>query len=140
MEKNIEGKYIEVKKEFTFILLQAVTEKGSGYAFGELALMNDKPRSASVLALEETHLAILDKKDFKSIMEKSLKSKFAEQVSFLSGVPFLVGMTRIAKEKLSLLMKPVKYSFGQTVIREGESLDKIYFIFHNSEFEIHKTI
>jgi CRP-like cAMP-binding protein len=83
-----------------FDVLLPVSEGTNGQAFGELALINDKPRSATIVCLEDTHFAILEKDDFKNIMDKSLRSKFSAKVQFLSGFPFLANMTRIAKTKL----------------------------------------
>lgn len=40
----------------------------AGEAFGEMALLNDAPRSASAKALEETEVLILSRKDFESLV------------------------------------------------------------------------
>ena len=40
----------------------------SGDEFGELALLDHKPRTATIKCLEETHLAALDKKHFIRIL------------------------------------------------------------------------
>jgi CRP-like cAMP-binding protein len=99
-EKNKDGEMVEIMKTFALDILNPVAEGTNGQAFGELALINDKPRSATIICLEDTHFAILEKGDFKKIMEKSIRSKFSAKVQFLSGFPFLTGMTRIAKTKL----------------------------------------
>lgn len=138
-EKNEKGEVVEAKKNFTFQVLQPVAECEGGYAFGELALLNDKPRSATVMTLEDTHFAILEKDDFKKIMAKSLRNKFAAQVSFLSKFPFLSGMTRITKEKLGYLMKKTKYTHGQVILSEGEDVKSLYLI-ESGEFEINKKV
>lgn len=72
-QKNAEGELVEIKKPFTFMILQPIAEWGNGHAFGELALLNDKPRSATIMTLEDTHFAVLEKDDFKNIMAKTLK-------------------------------------------------------------------
>lgn len=138
-QKNEQGELFEVKRPFTFMILQPVAEWGNGQAFGELALLNDKPRSATIMTVEDTHFAVLEKEDFKNIMAKTLKNKFAEQVAFLSSFPFFSGMTRITKEKLGFLLKKVKYAIGQNVITEGEDLNDFYLI-ESGEFEINKTV
>lgn len=38
----------------------------SGKGFGEIALINDCSRTASVWTVEDTHLAVLSREDFKS--------------------------------------------------------------------------
>ena len=40
----------------------------SGAAFGELALMDSKPRAATIVCKEECYFAVLDKKPFKEIL------------------------------------------------------------------------
>lgn len=42
----------------------------AGFAFGELALMDDKPRAATIHCEEDCEFAILDKKNFKAILSK----------------------------------------------------------------------
>jgi len=44
---------------------------GVGDFFGEMALLNDKPRSATVRTLEHVEVLVLDKDDFRSIMRES---------------------------------------------------------------------
>lgn len=101
-EKNSEGKWVEIKKPFTFKFLKPISEGSNGMAFGELALLNDKPRSATIITLEDTHFAVLLKEDFQKIMAKSLKNRFASKVNFLDSFQFIQGLTKISKEKLSL--------------------------------------
>lgn len=100
LETNEQGEKIEVEKEFEFTFLKSVIKIGNGSGFGELALLNDKPRSATIITLVDTHFAVLEKEDFNKIMAKAMRNKFASQVQFLSKFSFLSGMTRIAKEKL----------------------------------------
>ena len=49
-----------------------VMEKGT--SFGELALISRKPRAATIVAKEDTHLACLDKQHFASILSAPLSS------------------------------------------------------------------
>lgn len=46
-----------------------------GSAFGELALMERKPRAATIICKEDCKFAILDAKDFKEILEEREKKK-----------------------------------------------------------------
>ena len=40
----------------------------TGLYFGELALLNDTPRTATIICKEDTDFAVLDGEDFKSIL------------------------------------------------------------------------
>ena len=44
--------------------LKKVKELQGGDSFGELALVNDAPRSASIRCLLDCHFAVLDKKNY----------------------------------------------------------------------------
>ena len=49
-------------------IMQKIGTLKAGQAFGELALLKDIPRTASIFWLEECHFAILDKEDYKEIL------------------------------------------------------------------------
>ena len=55
-----------------------VRTMGEGEFFGEIALLTDQPRTATVIAKENVTLYVLSKADFKSTLETS--SSFAEQL------------------------------------------------------------
>lgn len=45
----------------------------AGSAFGELALMNSKPRAATIICKEDCQFAVLEKGPFKEILGKNIK-------------------------------------------------------------------
>ena len=49
-----------------------------GFGFGELALINFKPRAATVVAVLETHLAAISRDYFKKVLAKFV----TEQIKF----------------------------------------------------------
>ena len=53
---------------------------GTGKCFGELALLENKPRYATVIALEKCRLATLDAKSFENLLGIELKTKLKEFV------------------------------------------------------------
>ncbi len=52
------------------IVLTEVRVLPAGAAFGELALMSNKPRAATIIAKEDTYFACLDKTPFDKILSK----------------------------------------------------------------------
>lgn len=68
------GVYINLPKpitdpnEFPQLVLTEVKVMPAGTAFGELALMSNKPRAATIIAKEDTYFAILDKDPFDRIL------------------------------------------------------------------------
>jgi CRP/FNR family cyclic AMP-dependent transcriptional regulator len=47
-----------------------LNEQGPGEHFGELALVDDAPRSASVMALDKTQVSIISRQDFRKVLGK----------------------------------------------------------------------
>ena len=45
-----------------------VAELGAGMSFGELALLNDKPRNATIMCKENTEFAVLEKVHYKELL------------------------------------------------------------------------
>lgn len=68
IEKEVIDSKGEVKKEK---ILTRVGQQGPGYAFGELALLERKPRAATIICEEDCDFAILDKAPFQQILCKS---------------------------------------------------------------------
>ena len=62
-----------------------------GCSFGEYALIKNKPRSATILCVEDTHFAVLCKKDFMRILGNFTNRKFDEMAKFLKSLPIFSG-------------------------------------------------
>jgi len=56
----------------------------SGETFGELALMNNRPRLATIIADSVTHLAILRKQEYNKILKRSEESKILKEMGFFA--------------------------------------------------------
>lgn len=56
--------------------LQQVNILNPGAYFGELALIQDAPRTATIRAMEQVHLAVLARDAFKEVLSKRAFSKF----------------------------------------------------------------
>jgi len=42
----------------------------AGQSFGELALINDKPRAATIMCLTDCYFAVIDKSDYAKVLKK----------------------------------------------------------------------
>ena len=63
-------------------------ELHAGEAFGELALLNNKPRLASIIAHDTLDVAVLDKKDFMLILKEKEEQKLLREMSYFASMPF----------------------------------------------------
>ncbi len=48
-----------------------LNEQGPGEHFGELALIDDAPRSASVMAMEKIQVSVISRQDFREVLNKN---------------------------------------------------------------------
>ena len=104
----------------------------AGQSFGEMALINDKPRYFSVKCLEQTFLSVLRKEDYK-IIAKIQEKQINEKVDFIKHLAPFKNWTRIAVQKLSYFFKSYSYKKGKNVYLEGDLPTDVYII-RNGEF------
>lgn len=78
-----------------------VAQLETGKTFGELALIEQKPRMASIRCLEETYFASLNKKDFNKVLGAIEKKKYLEKVNFLKSLPYFSQLTKTSLGKLT---------------------------------------
>ncbi|MCX7024064.1 MAG: cyclic nucleotide-binding domain-containing protein [Spirochaetes bacterium] len=80
-----EGK-VEVWKNFYDAKADLLAVHGPGHFFGEMALVDDLPRSATVVAREETRVASVYREDFRTIVRENLSIA----LSIMTSISFLV--------------------------------------------------
>ncbi|CAI2366624.1 unnamed protein product [Moneuplotes crassus] len=129
----------EPTRPFGFRTLTRVAELGEGAGFGEVALLHKVPRTATITTLTDSIFAILEKKDFSSIMGRFYKSKLVRQVDLMDNFMVFKQLRESTKEKVCTLLKDCPTKFSSTILKEGDPIQNIYFI-TNGQFEITKTI
>lgn len=101
---------------------------GPGDAFGELALMYNAPRAASIVSKENCVLFSLDRESFNHIVKDAVIKKREAYHDFLSKIKLLDSLNTQEKDKISDCLQPVHYRPGEYVIKQGDRGDKFYFI------------
>jgi cAMP-dependent protein kinase regulator len=99
-----------------------------GDVFGELALMYNAPRAASIIALEEATLFSLDRDTFNNIVKTATIRRRETYENFLKKVEILSELEDYERAKLCDCLKTEKFDKGDFIIKEGEVGDKFYFI------------
>lgn len=74
---NVNNKVIEIgpdgqKIEKNELILTEVKNYYNGDSFGELALLDRKPRAATIITNDETHFMVLEKTHYDKILSKLL--------------------------------------------------------------------
>lgn len=99
-----------------------------GDFFGELALINNKPRTATVEAAEVCYLAVVSKKDFKKILCTDAVKSLEERVTFLKNLPAFTEVSKLSLQKFVYNFSEVTYKKDQKVFDEADLADSIYFV------------
>ncbi|XP_029496623.1 cGMP-dependent protein kinase 2-like [Oncorhynchus nerka] len=97
-------------------------------AFGELAILYNCKRTATVKAVSQAHIWALDRQTFQSIMMKSTQATQEEYFSFLRSVSLL---RDLPEEKLSKIVDCLEIDYfdkGEYIIREGEEGNTFFII------------
>ena len=106
-----------------------VNSIGPGGSFGELALMYNAPRAATVISTEpQSTLWRLDRVTFRRILMDSAFQRRKLYESFLEEVPLLSTLTLYERSKIADALFTQKFTPGETIIQEGDSGDKFYLL------------
>ena len=112
---------------------------GPGGSFGELALMYNAPRAATVVSTEkESTLWALDRVTFRRILMDSAFQRRRMYESFLEEVPLLSTLTLYERSKIADALDTQKFPPGATIIREGDP-GEAFFILESGEAEVYKS-
>lgn len=100
----------------------------AGDTFGELALLYNCPRSASVESREQCVLWQLDRETFSHIVKDAASKKRERYESFLTKVPLLSSMDAYERSQLADALTTETFEPGSKVVLEGDPGDKFFII------------
>lgn len=110
----------------------------SGGSFGELALMYNAPRAATVISTEPSTLWALDRVTFRRILMDSAFQRRQMYESFLAEVKLLEPLTGYERSKIADALHTEKYPPGQTIIKEGDP-GEAFFLIEEGEAEVFRN-
>ncbi|MCJ1310048.1 hypothetical protein MMC25_003709 [Agyrium rufum] len=106
-----------------------VSTIGPGGSFGELALMYNAPRAATVISAEaQCMLWAMDRVTFRRILMDSAFQRRRMYESFLEEVPLLSTLTHYERSKIADALETQKFPAGHTIIREGDPGEAFYLL------------
>ncbi|XP_010781577.1 cGMP-dependent protein kinase 2 [Notothenia coriiceps] len=103
-------------------------EMRPGSAFGELAILYNCKRTATVKAVSQSKIWALDRQTFQTIMMQTTQARHNEYFSFLCSVSLLRGLP---EEKLAKVVDCLEVDYfekGEYIIREGEEGNTFFII------------
>ncbi|KAF8920465.1 cyclic nucleotide-binding-like protein [Dissophora ornata] len=116
---------------------EKVFEYGPGGSFGELALMYNGPRAATVTTTSDVVLWALDRITFRRILMENTSRKRRMYEAFLETVPLLVSLEPYERHKIADALESVYFEDGQIVVRQGDQGDN-FFIIESGEATVTK--
>lgn len=110
-----------------------VVQIGPGGSFGELALMYNSPRAATVKSLEPGKLYAVDRITFRRVIIDLAHEKRCKYMDFLKSLPLLAFLSDLEIGKIADALEEVQYvNPGDIVIKQGDPGDAFYIILNGS--------
>jgi cAMP-dependent protein kinase regulator len=145
IEQGAVGDYFYIVESGTFDCfinqneeLVKVVSYEAGGSFGELALMYNAPRAATIVATSPSVVWALDRITFRTILMEHTSRKRRMYESFLEEVPLLKSLKPYERHKIADALESVYFEEGQTVIQQGDVGDQFYII-ESGHATFHKT-
>ncbi|XP_061820223.1 cGMP-dependent protein kinase 2 isoform X1 [Nerophis lumbriciformis] len=131
IQEGESGNYLYVLADGLLEVIQSgklLGEMRPGTAFGELAILYNCKRTATVKAVTQSHIWALDRRTFQIIMMRTAQAQHEEYFSFLSSVSLL---QELPEEKLAKIVDCLEIDYfekGEYIIREGEEGNTFFII------------
>lgn len=101
---------------------------GPGMGFGELALLCNMPRAATIRAVSEVSLWALERNIFREILASHKLQRINKAFQILQNVSILQKLTRSELHRVAAAMEWEEYDTNTTIIRQGEIGEHFYVI------------
>jgi len=99
-----------------------------GEAFGELALLYNAPRAASIQAKTDCVLFALDRETFNHIVKDAEVKRRERFENTLSKIELLESIDPYERSKIADVVTVEKFKSGDTIITQGSAGNKFYFV------------
>ncbi|UYV77787.1 PRKG1 [Cordylochernes scorpioides] len=119
----IEEGQLEVTKENKYL-----STMGPGKVFGELAILYNCTRTASVRTLTDCKLWAIERQCFQTIMMRTVLQRQAEYTDFLKSVPTFKNLNEDILIKITDVLEEATYTQGEYIIRQGARGDTFFII------------
>jgi CRP-like cAMP-binding protein len=112
----------------------AVAALGCGTLFGELALLNDNPRSATISCYKNAEFLVIEKDDFDRLLKSELNRAKEEKLEFLcTCVPGVRSLPQAPSERLLYYFNKEIVPKNHAFIEQGSTLmGDIFFVWQGS--------
>lgn len=116
-----------------------VAQLNSGRPFGEIALVENKPRMATIQCITDCTFATMNREDFQKTLKKIETRNTNKIIDFFKNLPYFSSYSRKALGRLRLNFSLIKFKRTHIVFKEGDMSDYVYIIV-NGDFELEKKV
>lgn len=108
----------------------------AGASFGELALLYDAPRAATVTVVsDDCHLFRVDQQTFRTMLANNKIQDAKKNIDVLKRVEFFHNIDEGTLAKISDAMNSIKFHNGDYIVRKGEE-GEVFYIIKTGEVKI----
>jgi cGMP-dependent protein kinase len=125
------GAHLFVSAEGDFEVMKedkVLGNMGPGKAFGELAILYNCTRTASIRVVVDSKVWVLDRKVFQQIMVRTGLQRLQDNINFLRSVPLLQNLSNEVLAKIADVLEVEFYPAGVYIIRQGANGDTFFII------------
>jgi len=101
---------------------------GTGKAFGELALLYNSPRAATVKATVDSLVWAIGRATFRRLLVQMSYGKLAEYEGFLASVPIFKSISTSERRAVAEALDTVVYNHGKVIIQQGDTDGDTFYI------------
>lgn len=105
-----------------------IVEVGPGGSFGELALMYNTPRAATIYAMTDGLLWAVDRVTFHRTVTNNTFRKRKQYEQWLQTVPILQSLETQEVAKIADALEPIEFEEGEEIVVQGYCGDYFYII------------
>ncbi len=133
-KKGDKGNYFYIIKEGNLELIAEYGKKilKKDETFGELALIQNKERTATVKSINYCILYLINGKLFREIVSKINEDELLERLNFLKAISIFNVLSNVHLNSIALGMLKCEFEKGQMILYEGDIGQSIYIIKYGS--------
>ena len=125
------GNYFYILKKGTVEVISNNNQKrilNVGESFGELALLHGATRVTSTKAITECLLWVMERKNFRKIVDHITKKNFEQSKNFIESIPILANIDHAQKALLCSSLYKESFESGQYIVRKGDPAHCLYIV------------
>lgn len=117
-----------------------VNHKTRGDIFGEISLMFESPRTATVKASSDAKVWVLERTLFRTLTRKAAMETTLQNEVFINSVPILSSLTVEERVKLAEALEEQVFQPGENVVEQGELDASKFYIVKKGEAAVTQNI